>query len=50
MDHRKAGREAGVQLHINDSIVTVMFSRSEGLDVKGAVRDILTETYEERFL
>ena len=36
------------QLNINGSAVTVTFSTSETPDIKARVRDILTESYEER--
>ena len=36
------------QLNINGSVVTVTFSTSETPDIKARVRDILTESYEER--
>ena len=36
------------QLHINGSTVTVTFSTSETPDIKARIRDILTESYEER--
>ena len=36
------------QLNINGSAVTVTFSTSETSDIKARVRDILTESYEER--
>lgn len=36
------------QLCINGTAVTVMFSESGMPDVKTKVRDILTESYEER--
>ena len=39
-----------MQLCINSSAVTVMFSRNDtGADIKNKVRDILTEAYEEHF-
>lgn len=51
MEKRETGRSPVMRLHINDSTVTVMFSRNgEGeAGVKNKVRDILTEAYEERF-
>ena len=36
------------QLNINGSAVTVTFSTSETPDIKARIRDILTESYEER--
>ena len=36
------------QLHINGSSVMVRFSNIETLDIKARIRDILTESYEER--
>ena len=36
------------QLHINGSAVTVTFSNIEMPDIIDRVRDILTESYEER--
>ena len=36
------------QLYINGSVVTVTFSTCETPDIKAKVRDILTESYEER--
>lgn len=36
------------RLHINGSAVKVTFSTSETPDIKARVRDILTESYEER--
>lgn len=50
MENVKAGRSPVMQLSLNSSAVTVMFSGSDsGTDIKGKVRDILTEAYEERF-
>lgn len=50
MENVKAGRSPVMQLSLNSSVVTVMFSGSDsGTDIKGKVRDILTEAYEERF-
>ena len=37
------------RLDINGAVVTVRFSDTETADVKARVRDILTESYEERF-
>lgn len=37
------------RLGINGSVVTVMFSEAGMPDVKKKVRDILTESYGERF-
>ena len=36
-------------IDINGAVVTVRFSDTETADVKARVRDILTESYEERF-
>ena len=36
------------QLHINGSAVTITFSSIETSDIKAIIRDILTESYEER--
>ena len=49
MESRGTDRNPVMRLHINSSAVTIMFSGSEGTDVKNKVRDILTEAYEERF-
>lgn len=37
------------RLDINGTVVTVRFSDTETADVKARIRDILTESYEERF-
>ena len=37
------------RLDVNGAVVTVRFSDTETEDVKARVRDILTESYEERF-
>ena len=37
------------RIDINGAVVTVRFSDTETADVKARVRDILTESYEERF-
>ena len=37
------------RLDINGVVITVRFSDTETADVKARVRDILTESYEERF-
>jgi len=49
LENRKADENPVLQLRVNNSVVKVMFSRSDGMDVKNRVRDILTESYEERF-
>ena len=50
MEKTESGRNPVMQLCINSSAVTVMFSRNDtGADIKNKVRDILTEAYEERF-
>lgn len=49
MENMRTDRNPVMRLHINSSAVTIMFSGSEGTDVKNKVRDILTEAYEERF-
>ena len=36
------------KLHINGSAVTITFSNIETSDIKAIIRDILTESYEER--
>lgn len=41
-------RNPVMRLHINSSLVTIMFSGSDDTEVKSKVRDILTEAYEER--
>lgn len=56
--HRKGGPEVhGSQkstapvfrLDVNGTVVTVRFSETEAPDIKTRIRDILTESYEERF-
>ncbi len=37
------------RLNMNGAAVTVRFSDTETADVKARIRDILTESYEERF-
>lgn len=37
------------QLDIDGTVVVVRFSETETADIKARVRDILTESYEERF-
>ena len=37
------------KIDINGVAVTVRFSDTETVDVKARIRDILTESYEERF-
>ena len=37
------------RLDVNGTVVTVRFSETEILDIKARIRDILTESYEERF-
>ena len=49
MENMRTDRNPVMRLHINSSAVTIMFSGSDGTDVKNKVRDILTEAYEERF-
>ena len=49
MEKRETGRNPVMQLHVNASTVTVMFSDNGEADVKNRVRDIPTEAYEERF-
>lgn len=38
-----------LRLNLKGAAVTVRFSDTETEDVKGRIRDILTESYEERF-
>lgn len=49
MEDMRTDKNPVMRLHINSSVVTIMFSGSEGAEVKNKVRDILTEAYEERF-
>ena len=37
------------RLDVNGAVVTVRFSETEAPDIKTRIRDILTESYEERF-
>ena len=37
------------RLDVNGTAVTVRFSETEIPDIKAKIRDILTESYEERF-
>lgn len=37
------------RIDINGAAVTIRFSDTETADVKARIRDILTESYEERF-
>ena len=37
-----------LQFHINGSAVMITFSNIETSDIKAIIRDILTESYEER--
>lgn len=37
------------RLDVNGTVVTVRFSETEMPDIKAKIRDILTESYEERF-
>ena len=48
MENMGMERNPVMRLHINSSLVTIMFSGSDDTEVKSKVRDILTEAYEER--
>lgn len=50
MENIRVGGEPVMQFCVNSSVVTIMFSRSSNnADIKGKVREILTEAYKERF-
>jgi len=49
MSERKISSSPVLRLNLKGAAVTVRFSDTETDDVKGRIRDILTESYEERF-
>ncbi|MCM1193129.1 MAG: hypothetical protein NC305_14890 [Lachnospiraceae bacterium] len=48
MSEDKVNGSPVFRLNLKDAVVTVRFSDTETDDVKGRIRDILTESYEER--
>jgi len=49
MSERKISSSPVLRLNLKGAAVTVRFRDTEMEDVKGRIRDILTESYEERF-
>lgn len=47
-ESKKSGSSV-FRLNINGAAVTVKFSDTETADIKDRIREILTESYEERF-
>lgn len=45
----KKNTDSVLRLDVNGAVVMVRFSKTETPDIKDRIRDILTESYEERF-
>lgn len=48
MGSRKRESVSVIQLHTDDSAVTLIFTAEESADVKAVILDILAEAYRER--